>query len=197
MESFSKQLLQVDYFSAAQEIGCEPAAIYAVREVETSGNGFYPSGRPVILFEAQIFSMLTGHQYDFTHPNISSPTWNRALYFGGEREYERLEAAKQLNEEAALKSASWGLFQIMGMNHRACGFPDVFSFVAAMSESEAKQLMAFVHFIKANQLDDELRDKRWTDFAKVYNGPGYAQNAYDVKLAQSYDKYSKLLTVHG
>lgn len=193
----NKQLNQIDYFRAAEILQCEPAAVYAVREVESSGSGFFPDGRPVILFEAQIFSMLTGHQFDFTHPNISSPIWNRALYKGGMLEYDRLKQAKQLNEEAALKSASWGLFQIMGMNHRACGYPDVFSFVKAMFESEANHLMAFVTFIKANQLDDELRDRRWTDFAKVYNGPGYAQNQYDAKLEQAYLKYSRILTVHG
>jgi hypothetical protein len=31
-------------------------------------------------------------------------------------------------------------------------------------------------------------NKDWAKFARGYNGPGYAQNAYDVKLAQAYEK---------
>jgi hypothetical protein len=47
-------------------------------------------------------------------------------------------------------------------------------------------------FIKAAGLQDELQNKNWAGFAKGYNGPGYAQNNYDGKLASAYDKYANM-----
>jgi hypothetical protein len=36
-----------------------------------------------------------------------------------------------------------------------------------------------------------LREKRWADFARGYNGERFAENQYDVKLKAAYDKYCK------
>ena len=36
-----------------------------------------------------------------------------------------------------------------------------------------------------------LQNRNWADFAKRYNGPAYAQNKYDEKLAKAYAKYAK------
>ena len=58
--------------------------------------------------------------------------WDKSKYLGGVHEYKRLELAKEIDEECALKSASWGMFQIMGFNHLYCGCKDVFEFVKKM-----------------------------------------------------------------
>ena len=50
-------------------------------------------------------------------------------------------------------------------------------------------LDAFVNFIKTKKLDSVLRAKNWAAFARRYNGPGYAQNAYDKKMASAYAKW--------
>lgn len=185
-------LTEADFQRAAKALNCEVACIKAVSEVESAGGGFYPvSKRPKILFEAHHFSKQTGHRYDASHPDISSPRWNRALYKKGEAEYERLEKAMKLDRAAALKSASWGRFQLMGFNYELAGFASVDDFVTAMFESEGRQLDAFVNFLKNCNLDRCLREKRWADFAKGYNGPNYAQNRYDAKLRAAYEKYSK------
>ena len=184
-------LTQEDLARAAHALACEVACIQAVTEVESGGSGFLPSGRPRMLFEAHIFARQTQHQYDHTHPDISSPTWNRALYRGGEAEYERLEAAIRLDRLAALASASWGRFQIMGGNYHRAGFPSVEAFVTAMFESESQQLDSFVRFLQHQQLDAPLRDKRWAEFAQGYNGVGYAANQYDVKLQAAYERYHR------
>lgn len=59
-----------------------------------------------------------------------------------------------------------------------------------MYKSEADQLKAFVQFIKSNKLDDELRDNRWSDFERIYNGKNFHINKYDAKIAAAYKKYS-------
>jgi len=187
-----KEILNdADYSEAARLLDCDTAAIKAVAEVESSGRGFFEDDSPKILFEAHIFSKLTKHIYDKTHPDISSRKWNKALYIGGLAEYERLNKAMTLNPEAALKSASWGKFQIMGFNHALCGYKDVSGFVEAMKASERDHLLAFISFLKILKLDRFLRSKDWAKFSEGYNGSGFRQNKYDIKLAKAFDKYSQ------
>jgi hypothetical protein len=184
-------LNEEDFRRAAETLNCEVPCIKAVTEVESAGSGFFASGRPKILFEAHLFSRHTSRRFDETHPDISSKKWNRALYKGGEREYERLQRALSLDAWAALTAASWGRFQIMGFHHQKCGFLSVRDYVDAMFASEARHMDAFVDFLRSSQLEVPLRAKRWTVFARGYNGAGYAINKYDVKLESAYQKYRR------
>lgn len=175
------------FADAAEDLDCDVAAIKAVAEVESRGDGFLADSRPKILFERHKFRKFTGGQYNRSNPEISGPPGN---YRGGVREYDRLEEAMQLDREAALSSTSWGKFQIMGFNHRVCGFDDVEAFVAAMVESEDRHLEAFIGFVEGNNLDRHLRSHNWARFARGYNGAAYRKNNYDVKMARAYEKYA-------
>jgi hypothetical protein len=93
-----------------------------------------------------------------------------------------------LDPDAAFAAASYGAFQILGQNFKACGFASSFEFVLAQCQTEGAQLLAFVSFLKANGLDDELRSNNWAGFARGYNGSAYAANQYDVKLARAFAK---------
>ncbi|NOX40761.1 MAG: DUF3380 domain-containing protein [Alphaproteobacteria bacterium] len=106
--------------------------------------------------------------------------------------YPRLIDAIKINETAALKSASWGIGQILGQNYQLTGYTSVQAMVRAFTEDEELQLKAAVDFIKSESLDDDLRDHRWQGFARGYNGPGYAKNRYDKKLAAAFAKWSKI-----
>lgn len=168
---------------AAKSLGCPVAAVRAVIDVESRG-GFLSDGRPKILFERHYFCRLTGGKYNQGNPDISNPQWGG--YKGGAAEYDRLARAIKLDRDAALRSASWGAFQIMGDNYKACGFADADSFVKAMVAGEPEQLEAFVSFVKKSRLDDELARLDWAGFARGYNGPAYKTNKYDSKLAGAY-----------
>lgn len=184
-----KATLTVEDFSrAADSLGVRVPEIKTVCEVEAPLGGFLPSGLPVILFERHQFSRRTDGRYDESHPSISSP--KAGGYKGGQAEHLRLDEAAQLDRTAALESASWGKFQIMGFNHIAAGHPTLQGFINAMFSSEGEQLDAFVNIIKSWGLADELREHRWADFAKRYNGANYAINKYDEKLLAAYRKWS-------
>lgn len=181
-----------DFQRAALLLGCKAAAVRAVAEVEAPGSGFLKDGRPKILFEAHIFSRYTAHRFDESHPSISSRVWNQALYRGAEAEHDRLASAADLDREAALMSASWGKFQIMGFNYLKAGFTHLQDFVNAMYRSEAEHLTAFCHFVKSKGLDDELRRLDWPGFGLGYNGPKYAEHRYDARLAQAFDLFQSI-----
>jgi hypothetical protein len=84
------------------------------------------------------------------------------------------------------------MFQIMGFNHAACGEPSVASFVSSMCQSECRQLLLSVRFIRGNKsMLAALQKKDWKAFARLYNGPAYAQNRYDEKLDKAYFSFSK------
>jgi len=186
----NKTLTEDDFLEAAILLGCDIAAVKAVCEVEAPKGGFLKSGEPTVLFEAHHFSRLTSHAYDDSHPNISSRTWNRSLYKGGQREHDRMARAVKLNRDAALQSASWGKFQIMGFNFEDCLFPRLQDFINAMYRSEGEHLKAFIGFVKTNNLDVALRKHKWATFARGYNGSGYAANKYDFKLAQAWKRHA-------
>jgi len=176
-------LTDADFERAARAIGCTVAAVRAVNDVESRG-GFFADRRPKILYERHIFSRLTKRKFDAAHPSIA--TSRPGGYIGGPAEYDRLAQAIALDRTAALQSASWGAFQIMGFNHKAAGFADVEAFVKAMVSGQGAQLDAFVRFIKSNRLDDELIRRDWAGFARGYNGPDYGRNKYDIKLAAAF-----------
>lgn len=182
-------LTQQDFENAAEELGVEVAKIRAVDEIESAGSGFLDSGEPKILFEAHWFSRFTDGEYDDTHPNISSPRWDRSLYKGGQAEHTRLQEAVELNRSAALKSASWGRYQIMGFNWSECGYTSLQYFINDMFDSEKEQLGAFVSFMKNQNLAEPLRRGDWATFARRYNGPGYKKNRYDKKLKEAYERH--------
>lgn len=184
-----KTLTEQDYINAANDLGCEVAAIKAVAEVESRGSGFLPSGEPKILFERHRFYKYTNGAYAASYPDICNKT--PGGYGKDSEQHAKLHKASQLNREAALKSCSWGKFQVMGDNWQDLKYKSLQEFINKMYESEAGQLDAFVRFIKVNGLQIYIRNKKWAEFAKRYNGPGYKANNYDVKMAVAYKNYSK------
>lgn len=190
-------ITEQDYIRVAKFLGIDVPAIKAVAKVETGGRGgFFAPGKPAILFEGQVFWKelqkvgLNPAHFQINHPNIVYPKMDRKQYKGKMKEYVRLEEAMTIHKPSALKSASYGMFQIMGFNHSACGYGNVEDFVKAMSESEGKQLECFASFIKSQNMARFLQAKDWAGFAKRYNGPAYEIHSYDKELEKAYKLYS-------
>lgn len=190
-------LTAADFDGAARTIGCDVAAIRAVWEVESNGKPFGFDGRPTILFEPHVFSRETGRRFDASHGGVSYPKWGQKPYPRGTADerhtanWDKLVYAARLDRDAAYRSASYGAPQIMGFNFADAGFADVHAFVVAMSESAGAQLRAFLALVRTWKLDDEMREHRWADFARRYNGPAFATHGYDKKLAAAHQKWSR------
>lgn len=228
-----KPISEDDWKDNAKYLGCEVNILKAIAKVESGGrsafwtindNAKIKATAPKIVFERHYFHKLTQGKHDQTHPDISWPVGyqrrkdhpigsahaklhdNRVdqddLY-DNQQDYLRLINAYRLDKVAAIKSASWGKFQIMGANHKICDQPDIEDFVAKMCKSEAGQIELLAKFIR-NKKDRKnkkdpwqtllwkaVKQKDWPNIARYYNGPKYKEGKYDEKLESAYKEYCK------
>jgi hypothetical protein len=189
-------ITEEQYKESAKELNVEVAAIKAVAEVESSGNGFLSTGEPKILFEPHIFwKELEKRGIDPKlhvkgNEDILYEKWGEKPYGKESEQHFRLQRAIEINRDAALCSASWGRFQIMGNNYADLGYSSIQDFINAMYKSEDEQLHAFVKYVGVNGLSKYLQKKDWISFARRYNGPSFEKNKYPEKLAAAYKKFS-------
>lgn len=196
----AKRIEDIDLPRIGHIIGVGEDAIHAIIDVESRGFGFDAEGRPIMLFEPHIFHRQLRSQPKKLQRAIDAglayASWGEKPY--PKDSYPRLLEAMKIDETAALRSASWGLGQIMGFNHGAAGFRTVQAMVRAFMDDEDAQLEAMVRFILANQLDDELRAleaartreqriEAARGFARGYNGSGYEKNRYHIRIADRYE----------
>lgn len=175
-----------DIRQAAETLSVDAAAVWAIYEVESSGDAFV-DGRPTILFEPHRFSRSTGHRFDASHPRLSSRSWNRKLYPASQQgRWDQLLDAVALDVNAGFMSASYGAFQILGENYAVCGAHDPWSFAWRQAQTEGDQLDAFVRFVDGRGLTRALQRRDWAAFAKGYNGTAFKENSYDIRLAAAY-----------
>lgn len=95
----------------------------------------------------------------------------------------------KIDANAALRSASFGLGQIMGFNHKVAGYASPGDMVATFCDDEAACLEAVIRFIGSEGLDDELRRHDWSAFARGYNRAGYAKHGYHTRLAAAFKRW--------
>ncbi|PHX39417.1 hypothetical protein AO284_41145, partial [Pseudomonas sp. NZIPFR-PS2] len=189
-------LSETDFQNAATQLGggISVNIIKAFATVESGGrSGFGPAKLPVIAFEGHLFRKYTKHIYDQAHPLLSYPYKKKA---GPQwqtnnkdqaKAWETMATAFALDQEAALMSASWGMFQIMGFNYASCGYKTVFEFSAALKVNAGNQLKAFLGFCsKSPALMKAMKSKDFTSMARNYNGEDYGN--YDVLMQKAYEK---------
>ncbi|MCD8395370.1 MAG: N-acetylmuramidase family protein [Bacteroidales bacterium] len=192
-----KRLTEEDYIEVARELGVEVAAIKAVVDIEAgkSHQGFWAPGKPLINFDLTMFRKFaqkrgvnlskfrSSHAVVFSGPNASKYGSRQA------GQQARLDAAKLINEKAAIEGTFWGMFQIGGFNWKKCGCVSMDEFVERMSSSEREQLELFAKFIENSGLTKYLKAKNWSAFALRYNGPSYASRGYHTKMASAYRRH--------
>lgn len=194
-------LVTKDYITGANRLACSPDVLMTVNKVEAPRGGFLPDGSLTILYERHIFHRYTKGKYSLT-PNLDISNPKPGGYVGGASEWGRWNRAAKLNQWAAEMSASYGKFQIMGFNHTNAGYSSAQAMIEDFKLGEHRQLEGFINFIFSLDLDDELQRvsneqdeaKRmviWAQFARIYNGKGYAKNQYDLKLEKAYKAVKK------
>jgi hypothetical protein len=157
------------------------------------GRGFAPDGRCIIRYELHRFQTYTAGHYHTTHPHLSQIYPAGINHVGGQpTEWSTLYGAMILKgrSEAAIKSTSWGVFQVMGENYTLCGYATAAAFASDVCRSTAGQLSVFLKYCRGKNLIRFLVNKDWASFAHHYNGPSYARNHYDAQMAGAYRRFS-------
>lgn len=197
----AKRLDDIDLPRIGFEIGVGEDELHAFIDTETRGKGFDEYGRPLILFEHHKFwnNLPKSKREAGRAAGLAHPKWGAIKYGKYSEQYDKLERAIVIDEEAGLMACSWGLGQVLGENHRMIGFPTVQEMVRAMMDDEENHLQAIVDFIRAAGIDDEMRalaaltrPTRPSDcvpIVSVYNGRGYAKNNYHVNFANNHNKW--------
>lgn len=200
--AIGNQLTITDLQQAADRLGVELAKLAAFAQVEAAGEGFDDCQRPRLLFERHVFFKQIAKQQGEAeanrlaglYPALCNP--KRGGYQGGPAEWARLQTAMTLHRAAAIESASWGMFQVMGYHWQALGYASADEWLAAMQQSEREHLRAVVGFIELDPLlHKALKAGKWADVARRYNGPAYKENRYDTKLAEANDHFAKVYPV--
>lgn len=197
MSAPGEPLTDLDWRGAAWMLDCDVPAVKAVARVEAPNGGYLPGSaplEPVILFERHIFHRRTnGRHAGARAPGLaeaysllSSPT--PGGYGPSSKQHQRLRAATALDRVAALESASWGRFQVMGFNWASAGYASLQDFLNGMIlGGEDEHLRAMVAYVRSRPgLAAALREHRWPVFAELYNGKDYWRHKYDVRLAAAW-----------
>ena len=187
--STDKFLKGSDYQNAAVRLNVPELNIRAFGATEARGVGFLKNGKAKILFERhKMYAYLVkfkgkafANEQMKQFPNLVNTATGG--YKGNEAEYTRLSLAKNIHEESALMSCSWGQFQIMGENWQDLGYKSVFEFVEQMQTSESLQLEAFIRFIETKKgLLTALQKEDWDTVFRLYNGSNYKKLGYEAKF---------------
>jgi hypothetical protein len=181
-----------------------PAALLAVVEVESNGQPFELDNRtPRFLFERHVFY----RELKKRAPNklkravdlgLAIPKWNRSVQYrdqGTSRgRLALLEKARSVDAECANRSCSWGVGQTMGFLAEEHGYESATKMVSAMiTGGVTAQIECMVTEIKNKKLLDKINKRDWAGFARVYNGPGYAANQYDTRMATAFVRWKNKL----
>lgn len=183
---------------AAQAVfyNIELAALRAVMAVESRNSGYDARRRPLILFEPHVFYRnLTGKQRDeAVRLGLAYKSWGQQPYpAGADAQYKRLSEAIKINEEAAYRSISVGMGQVLGENYKAAGCDSAQQMFEQAAVSETNQLKHMIGFIIAEHLRDAMNRHDWRKFAAGYNGRGQVEK-YSKWLEREYIKWERILS---
>ena len=130
-----------DIEALALDIGCHPADLEAVAEVESGGFGWYPDGRIKILFEKHWFWKLleADRRLEASRRGLARKAWKSPAAGGykdqksANQRYHLLERAMKMDKEAALKSHFNGQVSDHGLQSPYLRFCFCRSYVGSLS----------------------------------------------------------------
>jgi peptidoglycan hydrolase-like protein with peptidoglycan-binding domain len=186
-------LTDAGYLQAAALLDVNVATTMMLAQVLSTQSGFLTKGELLTRFERHLFyaniqNSLGKEEADamsIKRSDLCNP--RPGFYEGGIREHRRLTDARAYHATAALKSASYGLFQLQGSRYLVCGYPSVESFYDSLAHSEKDQILAFCRLLKTDvAMHDALKRKDWEGFARRYYGGAYSQGDYGRRMGNAY-----------
>jgi peptidoglycan hydrolase-like protein with peptidoglycan-binding domain len=168
---------------AANLIGCKPAHIGALIDVEASGRFFMRDGTLPRRFEPASLPPRVRNAIGWTG------SWRdaAALQMGARRAI--FTAALQVDKAETLNATSWGGPQMMGFNATSLNFASAEDMVVRFAGAADVQLASMVQFLIGRGGAAAMRSENWLALATIYNGTGQAP-AYAAKFVSAFARRS-------
>lgn len=114
------------------------------------------------------------------NPSSQEDRWNKLFW-----------PAYDINEQAAIESASYGVGQVMGAHWDKLGYSSAQHLLDSVRSSLGAQVYLMVAYIVVFGLLDELQRGDFQGFARGYNGPNFRKYKYDTKMKAAAKKYAQ------
>lgn len=179
---------------SADRLGIEHAAMLAVVQIESGGRPFEPDGTtPRFLFEKHVFWRELGRISGALQTRAEQEGLAVSKWVGDYRDQRTpsdrlalLRRARLIDTEAANRSCSWGLGQILGANAMWLGYTSATAMAQEMSAGVAAQVEAMERFLRARNLAGAINGRDWVAVAEAYNGKQQARHNYSGRLREAY-----------
>lgn len=186
--------------NVAKRNGVDPSGLLAVVEVESDGKSMEADGRtPRLLFERHVFyrelkKRAPSKLQRAIDLGFAIPSWSRSTQYKdqgtSQKRLDLIARVRQVDEECANRSCSWGVGQTMGFLAEELKFPNANAMLKFMVDGGIPaQVECMLREIKNKNLIPKINSHDWAGFARVYNGPGYAANQYDTRMASAERKW--------
>ena len=190
-----RQISEDEIAQIAGEHGIPAYLALAATSVESADlQGSWSSGALVALYEDHVAWRNTegATRQRLAEAKLAAPNWRDLPY--PKSPYPAIDKCAEIaGAEVAAKATSWGLYQILGENAVALGYKSAVDMVETFAASERAQVEGWLRFLDANNLKRPLMDGDFKTYARGYNGPKFAENRYDTKLAERAAHYASKL----
>lgn len=165
----------------AADAGISPPMVRAIRQIESGASS------RAVRFEPHVFHRETGGRYRAQVP-YTPGEGRSASSVRTETNRAAFERAKQLDAAAAVRSTSWGSYQVLG-GHLIRLFGSPTTGVSAFdSDPDTVSDRLLVAWMRANPPAlAAARANNFAEFARRYNGPAYYVRHYDQRLAAAFE----------
>ncbi len=83
----------------------------------------------------------------------------------------------------------------MGAHWEWLGYSSIDELVSEARSSVGGQVGLMLNFIDKAGLKTALQEKDWRNFARRYNGPVFARNQYDSRMATAFERWNRSLSL--
>ncbi|RRJ87373.1 DUF3380 domain-containing protein [Paenimyroides tangerinum] len=192
--------------SLSKDIGVEAKVFKAVAIVESGGRksflDFNGEQKAKILYERHYMyrflkafktkeelENLKNSSPDLVH-NVGTYKDPNAIYGTEKEQFKKIYEAKKIDNDSAIKSCSWGKFQVMGKYYNYL-YESPAEMEEAMNMCEVQHFAYFKVYLKdvvGSAIITAMKNKNWAKIAELYNGPDYAVKKYHINMDKEYNK---------
>lgn len=179
-----KLLTNAQINDLAVSSGYKYRVLKAIIQVESGQHGFdQGTGKIIIQFEPAWFR----RQYKNWVTVTTHTKWQSNKVGNQAAEWKAFNSAFAISKEAAMKSTSLGMMQLMGFHYADIGFKTVGEMWDYAKVSEYNQVSLAIRWIKTvKPLDQAIKNMDWQKIAYYYNGTNFQAFRYDSRLLSAY-----------